>query len=87
MFEMSVTRRSGGVKQAVVFMNLKLRGIFWARGLNARVVSAEMLSEALGMDGMVHERTTVENRGWERKLHVPHRLSPSDSALDFRGGK
>lgn len=32
-----------------VFMNLELRGAFWARGLNVRVVSEKMF-KAMGMD-------------------------------------
>ena len=32
------------------FMNLELRGVFSARGLNVRVVSVKMILKAMGMD-------------------------------------
>lgn len=33
-----------------IFMNLELRGAFWAGGLNVRVVSEKMMFKAVGMD-------------------------------------
>lgn len=38
------------VSKRQFFMNLELRGVFWARGLNVRVVSVKMILKATGMD-------------------------------------